>query len=127
MAKNDHDSRANHFQTLGSETRNLISCLRLIGSSISPLLFTENREIFFSLLGDILDRSQNITVLLTATAVVGHWLCMEDNGSITRIERNYFIPMIMNLNNRELDENMTQEAQNITDHTLLAIKIILDP
>ena len=123
LAKNDHEFRANNFQTLGSETRNLISCLRLIGSSISPLLFTENREIFFSLLGDILDRSQNITVLLTATAVVGHWLCMEDNGSITRIERNYFIPMIMNLNNRELDENMAQPLFHMVTFIIAAVEL----
>lgn len=93
----------------------------MLGSSDLPYTFTRNREMLFQILGNILDSSSNLQLLLTAVRVIGRWLlCDLSAGPLTAKERDSFLWRICSFDFNGLPDAIAQPLADLLAHYIIA-------
>jgi hypothetical protein len=93
----------------------------MLGSSDLPYSFTRNRKVLFQILGNILDSSSNLQLLLTAVRVIGRWLlCDMSGGALTAKERNSFLWRISSFDFNGLPDAVAQPLADLVSHYVIA-------
>jgi hypothetical protein len=92
-------------QPLGDEEDCAVRSLHLIFKSFVPYRFSSLRRKFINLLGDILDCSTNVRILLLVSAQLGQWICEDCKQTpLTKNEVLFFLKKFTNFESRGLSE-----------------------
>jgi hypothetical protein len=73
----------------GSPLRGLVMIVRLFETSSVPSTLSEDRNVLFHIVSSILDKSDDVHLLMAAVKVVGGWLL--EGGALTSSERRIFL------------------------------------
>jgi len=108
---------------LSTTLRNLVLILGIFELSDIPYVFTQSRKILFQILGNIIDTSDNVQLLMIAVRVVGRWLSATDMGSpVTGKERNSFLWKIACFDYSGLpDDAAAQPLADLVGHSILRL------
>ena len=94
---------------LAISLRSLISVIRMLGSSNSLFTFSSTRQRFMSALSLILESSNSLPVLMSATSIVGKWLTVDPQQiPLTKSEREGFTARLSSLDFKHLSEISSQ-------------------
>jgi hypothetical protein len=109
--------------TLSTTLRSLILILSIFECSDTPYVFTQSRKILFQILGNILDTSDNVQLLMVVVRIVGKWLVADGLGApVTTKERNSFLWKISSLDYSALpDDVAAQPLADIVGHFVLQL------
>lgn len=89
----------------------------MIGASDLPYSFTKSRKLFFQIIGNILDSSNNLQLLMAAVRVVGRWLLADiSGGPLTVKERNSFFRRITSFDFNGLPDVVAQPLADLVCH-----------
>lgn len=92
-------------RALGDEEDCVVRSLQLIFKSFVPYRFSSFRRKFIKLLGDILDCSTNVRILLLVSAQIGQWICEDCKQTpLTKNEVLFFLKKFTNFESRGLSE-----------------------
>ena len=93
----------------GTALYSLLACTRLIASSRVPYEFSTDRKAYFRLIGDILDSSDDIRLLIATTNQIGRWIIDDGlSGPMTVKEKRLLFAKLTQLEYRGLPEVITQ-------------------
>lgn len=121
-AKPSDKSVWNKISHIGTSFRSIITCMNLIASSDLAFSFTRKRMMFMKTVGSILDASDNIQLLLTATAIAGNWVLVKDgSGPLACNERVTFLRKISSLDSRLISPVVAQPLADLVGCIVLAL------
>lgn len=100
------------------EIQCLICCLRLIGKSLVPSVFTRQRQKLMVILNEILEFSSDAKLLLAVTVLIGTWISSE-KSMLTLIESLNFVAKLTVLEHRGLPEVESQPLFHAIALTIL--------
>lgn len=110
--------------TPNTTLRSLILILSIFEDSDTPYVFTQSRKILFQILGNILDTSDNVQLLMVAVRIVGKWLVADGRGApVTAKERNSFLWKMSSLDYSALpDDVAAQPLADLVGHFVLRLR-----
>jgi transformation/transcription domain-associated protein len=107
----------------GDEEDCIVTSLQLLFKSFVPYHFSTFRRKFISLLGDILDSSIDIRVLLVVCAQVGEWISADcKKNPLTKNEVLFFLTKFTNFESRGLSEIDMQPLSYLVSLIVLRCK-----
>lgn len=127
IQKDSFDQRKKERETphqdsaCGNSVAALIICIRLLAKSSIPNTFSQKRRIFFSILGKILDGSNNILILISCVAVIRSWITDKCSCPMTSKEIFSFIGKMTQLDSRGLSDSAAQPLYELVASTVLLL------
>jgi len=107
---------------VSTSVRSVVTCLKLISLSEIPLYFSAARSSFMKILGSILDNSDNIILLLSATGIVGNWLALKGGCSpLAYKEKVVFLRKLSALDCRPLSPIVSQLLSDLVGSIVLSV------
>lgn len=98
---------------LSPNLQTLLTILCIFEPSDTVFHFTQNRKMLLQILGSLLEASDCLELLLTATRMIGKWMLETIPGPFTKKERNSFLSKLAQFDYCSLSDDTT--AQPLAD------------
>jgi transformation/transcription domain-associated protein len=108
----------NQYSVCGTAVTACIICVRLLAESSVPYTFSLKRKAFFSILGTILDSSNNIIILTSCVVVIHSWVTDKCGCPMTSKEIASFIGKMTSLDSHCLSDSAAQPLYELVANTI---------